>query len=199
MFWLPACLLPVLAGRNSHFGSICSGRISPCVCQYEKESYEIQIEDVKLFPQGYSALALHPEFITGEPSVLLIDIGGWTVDLMRLDNGVPNAATCRSLELGGIRCIDEIMEQVRRSTGLSVTGVQIERVLGGNACTLAPAAKEIILRHGRLYTEQILSAIMEAGCSGWTEEPVSGAGDPESTGRGVSGEAHPKDCSGRAK
>lgn len=135
----------------------------PLRFRYEKESYEIWIEDVKLFPQGYSALALHPEFITGEPSVLLIDIGGWTVDLMRLDNGVPNAATCRSLELGGIRCIDEIMEQVRRSTGLSVTGVQIERVLGGNACTLAPTAKEIILRHGRLYTEQILSAIMEAG------------------------------------
>lgn len=135
----------------------------PLRFRYEKESYEIRIEDVKLFPQGYSALALHPEFITGEPSVLLIDIGGWTVDLMRLDNGVPNAATCRSLELGGIRCIDEIMEQVRRSTGLSVTGVQIERVLGGNACTLAQAAKEIILRHGRLYTEQILSAIMEAG------------------------------------
>lgn len=135
----------------------------PLRFRYEKESYEIRIEDVKLFPQGYSALALHPEFITGEPSVLLIDIGGWTVDLMRLDNGVPNAATCRSLELGGIRCIDEIMEQVRRSTGLSVTGVQIERVLGGNTCTLAPAAKEIILRHGRLYTEQILSAIMEAG------------------------------------
>lgn len=135
----------------------------PLRFRYEKESYEIRIEDVKLFPQGYSALVLHPEFITGEPSVLLIDIGGWTVDLMRLDNGVPNAATCRSLELGGIRCIDEIMEQVRRSTGLSVTGVQIERVLGGNTCTLAPAAKEIILRHGRLYTEQILSAIMEAG------------------------------------
>lgn len=135
----------------------------PLRFRYEKESYEIRIEDVKLFPQGYSALALHPDFITGEPSVLLIDIGGWTVDLMRLDNGVPNAATCRSLELGGIRCIDEIMEQVRRSTGLSVTGVQIERVLGGNSCTLAPAAKEIILRHGRLYTEQILSAIMEAG------------------------------------
>lgn len=84
----------------------------PLRFRYEKESYEIQIEDVKLFPQGYSALALHPEFITGESSVLLIDIGGWTVDLMRLDNGVPNAATCRSLELGGIRCIDGIMECV---------------------------------------------------------------------------------------
>ena len=65
------------------------------------------IEDVKLFPQGYSALMIHPELLQNEPSVLLMDIGGWTVDLMRLDNNVPNAATCRSLELGMIRCIDD--------------------------------------------------------------------------------------------
>ena len=51
---------------------------------------------------------------------------------MRLDNAVPNAATCRSLELGVIRCMDEIREQVRRNTGLSVTETQIERVLRGN-------------------------------------------------------------------
>ena len=130
---------------------------------YEGERYEIQIEDVKLFPQGYSALALHPEYVRAEPSVLLVDIGGWTVDLMRLDNAVPNAAACRSLELGVIRCIDETMEQVRRSTGLSVTDIQIERVLNGNSCSLDPKAKEIIQKNGRSYTERILSAIMEAG------------------------------------
>lgn len=135
----------------------------PLCFQYEKKSYELEIEDVKLFPQGYSALALHPEYVRDEPSVLLVDIGGWTVDLMRLDNAVPNAGTCRSLELGVIRCIDEAMEQVRRSTGLSVTDIQIERVLNGNGCSLAPETKEIIQRNGRSYTERILSAIMEAG------------------------------------
>ena len=135
----------------------------PLCFRYENEAYELTIEDVKLFPQGYSALALHPEYVRDEPSVLLVDIGGWTVDLMRLDNAVPNAATCRSLELGVIRCIDETMEQVRRSTGLSVTDIQIERVLNGNSCSLDPKAKEIIQKNGRSYTERILSAIMEAG------------------------------------
>ena len=130
---------------------------------YEGEPFEITIEDVKLFPQGYSALALHPETVRDEPSVLLVDVGGWTVDLMRLDNAVPNASTCRSLELGVIRCIDETMEQVRRGTGLSVTDVQIERVLNGKPCSLDPRAKEIIVKNGRTYTERILSSIMEAG------------------------------------
>ena len=121
------------------------------------------IEDVKLFPQGYSALMIHPELLQNEPSVLLMDIGGWTVDLMRLDNNVPNAATCRSLELGMIRCIDEVKEQVRRDVGLSVTDAQVERVLAGKPCSMDEDARGIIQKQGRLYTERLLSAAMEAG------------------------------------
>lgn len=130
---------------------------------YEGERYEIQIEDVKLFPQGYSALALYPEYLKDEPSVLLVDIGGWTVDLMRLDNAVPNAATCRSLELGAIRCMDEILEQVRRNTGLSITETQVERILQGKSCSMPAEVVSLIEKQGRLYIEKILSAITEAG------------------------------------
>ena len=135
----------------------------PLRFRYEDESYEIRIQDVKLFPQGYSALALHPECVRDEPSVLLADIGGWTVDLMRLDNNVPNAATCRSLELGMIRCIDEIGEQVRRALGLSLTTAQIECVLRGDASSLPDEAKGIIHAQADLYVQNLLSAITESG------------------------------------
>ena len=130
---------------------------------FEGERYKVKIENVKLFPQGYSAIAIHPELVKDEPSVLLMDIGGWTVDLMRLDNNVPNAATCRSLELGMIRCMDEIQEQVRRDTGLSVTDAQVERILAGKPCSMDPEARKLIQRQGRLYTERLISAAMEAG------------------------------------
>ena len=139
-------------------------RSSQLVCfKFEGVSYKITIEDVKLFPQGYSAIAIHPELIQNEPSVLLMDIGGWTVDLMRLDNGVPDASTCRSLELGMIRCIDETKEQVRRDVGLSVTDAQVERVLAGKPCSMDERARSIIRKQGRLYTERLLSAVMESG------------------------------------
>lgn len=172
----------------------------PLRFRYENDAYELTIEDVKLFPQGYSALALHPEYVRDEPSVLLVDIGGWTVDLMRLDNTVPNAATCRSLELGVIRCIDETMEQVRRSTGLSVTDMQIERVLNGNSCSLDQKAKEIIQKNGRSYTERILSAIMEAGFD--RGRPLRFHGRRRShrkTPRGPAGRAFPRGLPDRRK
>ena len=51
----------------------------PVSFKFEGTPYKITIEDVKLFPQGYSALAVHPELLKNEPSILLMDIGGWTM------------------------------------------------------------------------------------------------------------------------
>lgn len=135
----------------------------PLCFRYENESYELTIEDVKLFPQGYSALALHPEYVRDEPSVLLVDIGGWTVDLMRLDNRIPNAATCRSLELGMIRCLDEISEQVRQIFGVSMTDAQIESVLRGGAIGADDRVRAVIHAQAGQYVRDLLSTIMESG------------------------------------
>lgn len=140
---------------------LCRGG-KPVSFRYEGQDYVITISKVSLYPQGYAA-GLTQGSLLDEPSVIVADIGGWTVDLMRLDNGVPNASTCRSLELGMIRCIDETKEQIRRDIGMSVTDAQVERVLAGKACSMDEEARSIIQKQGRLYTERLLSAAMESG------------------------------------
>lgn len=149
--------------EKKNFREYLLGKKNPAVFRYEGTLYEIRISDVKLFPQGYSVMAVRPDVFAGEPSVILVDIGGWTIDIMRLDNGVPNAAACRSLEMGVIRCQDEAMEEVRRNTGLSVTAAQVERILSGQTCSVSDEVLRIVRQTGRKYTERILSAIMECG------------------------------------
>ena len=134
----------------------------PVSFRFEGLDYTITISKVSLYPQGYAAV-LTQSGLLNEPSVIVADIGGWTVDLMRLDNRIPNAATCRSLELGMIRCVDDIREQVRRETGLSLTDAQIENMLAGHPCTVSEAVRDIVNQQGRKYTEHLLSATMEAG------------------------------------
>ncbi len=134
----------------------------PVLFRYEGIEYAVTIADVSLFPQGYAAVLTQRELLD-EPSVIVADIGGWTVDLMRLDNRIPNAATCRSLELGMIRCLDEISEQVRRALGLSMTTAQIESVLRGGVSSVDGKAREIIQREADAYVHRLLSAIMESG------------------------------------
>ena len=134
----------------------------PVSFHYEGNSYTVTIAEVSLFPQGYAAVLTQSELLD-EPSVIVADIGGWTVDLMRLDNRIPNAATCRSLELGMIRCLDEISEQIRRSLGLSMTAAQIENVLQGGVSSVDENAKQIIHREAGAYVRCLLSAIAESG------------------------------------
>lgn len=134
----------------------------PVTFRYEWTAYTVTIERVSLFPQGYAAVLTQQELLD-EPSVVVADIGGWTVDLMRLDGRIPNAATCRSLELGMIRCLDEISEQIRRSLGLSLTAAQIESVLCGETSSVDNDAKTIIHREAGAYAHRLLSAITESG------------------------------------
>lgn len=130
--------------------------------RYEGQEYSITIRKVSLFPQGYAAV-LTQSILLDEPSVIVADIGGWTVDLMRLDNRIPNASTCRSLEFGMIRCLDEIGEQIRRTLGLSMTAAQMESVLRGDAVHINEDARKIIDRQADAYVHRLLSAITESG------------------------------------
>ncbi|MFQ7726908.1 MAG: hypothetical protein ACLRI7_11120 [Ruthenibacterium lactatiformans] len=57
--------------------------------QYEGEAYEVTVEGVGCTTGIRSGDA--SDLIAGEPSLLLMDIGGWTVDMMRLDNGSASA------------------------------------------------------------------------------------------------------------
>ena len=134
----------------------------PVSFRYEGISYTVTVSEVSLFPQGYAAVLTQSELLD-EPSVIVADIGGWTVDLMRLDNRIPNAATCRSLELGMIRCLDGISEQIRRKLGLSMTAAQIETVLRGGVSSVGENAKQIIHREAGTYVRRLLSAITESG------------------------------------
>ena len=53
----------------------------PVSFRYEWTAYTVTIEKVSLFPQGYAAVLTQTPLLD-EPSVIVADIGGWTVDLI---------------------------------------------------------------------------------------------------------------------
>ena len=134
----------------------------PVSFRYEGRDYTVTITDVMLFPQGYAAVLTQTELLD-EPSIIVADIGGWAVGRMRLDNRIPNAATCRSLELGIIRCLDEIGEKVRQMFGVSMTDAQIESVLRGGAVSMDDRIRAVIHAQAGQYVRDLLSTIMESG------------------------------------
>jgi len=135
----------------------------PQCFEFEGQPYTIRIKDVVLYPQGYAAVMDQIQTLKQEPSIIICDIGSWTIDVMRLDNGFPNAEYTRSLELGMIRCFSEISEQVRRNTGLAVTDAQIESIFYKEHCTLPADVTRIIVEYGKVYAERIINTLLENG------------------------------------
>ena len=130
---------------------------------FEGKDYKVHIAGVKLFPQGYTAIAYQNKILEKEPSMILVDIGSWTVDAMMINNSIPDASTCRSLEFGVIRCIEKTQEEVRRCLGLSITTQQVEQVLLGKECGIKKDVKSIIAEQGEIYSHQLFKALAESG------------------------------------
>lgn len=68
-----------------------------------------------------------------------------------------------AMELGVIRCVKRIQEQVRRKLGLSVTTAQIESVLRGDPSGMDERARTVIQAEADQYVRSLLSAMTEAG------------------------------------
>ena len=130
--------------------------------RYDGQNYQVAIQRVSLFPQGYAVALTRKELMTA-PSMIVVDIGGWTVDMMRLDNKVPNAATCRSLETGVICCIDNIMEKARQNHGLSVTSAQIESVLRGETQSVPEPVVKLVCQMATDYVQNLFFTIAQNG------------------------------------
>ena len=137
--------------------------MQPVKFDFENETFKVFIDDVVVFPQGCAAVIGNMGDLANEPSVIVCDIGSWTVDAFRMDNGTPNADTCRSLEMGIIRMMDRILEDVRSHTGLSITAAQIERVMKNMPCTIDEKAREIIEQQGKMYIDRLMRTLIESG------------------------------------
>lgn len=70
--------------------------------QFRGKPYAVYIENTACFPQSFSAAVATVKNLTASPKVLVVDIGGFTADYVRLRNGVPDMSACDSLENGVI-------------------------------------------------------------------------------------------------
>ena len=87
--------------------------------QFRGKPYAVYIENTACFPQSFSAAVATVKNLTASPKVLVVDIGGFTADYVRLRNGVPDMSACDSLENGVIL----LYNRVRARANAELAGV----------------------------------------------------------------------------
>ena len=129
---------------------------------FNKKGYAINIIDCRVYPQGYASLIT---VFNSYKDILcnVIDIGGYTVDIFRVENGIIDTASCYSLPDGIITLIANIQQELLK-TNIRLTETQVQDIILGREPVIFEAdVKKIIKAMSNEYVENILAKIEEYG------------------------------------
>ena len=91
----------------------------------------------------------------------MIDIGGFTVDYVRLRNGVPDMAACDSLESGVIVLYNQIKAKVNAELDVLLDEEEIDQILRGNVDGMDLEVAERVERGAQEFVNDLLSGLRE--------------------------------------
>jgi len=91
----------------------------------------------------------------------VIDIGGFTVDYVRLRNGVPDMAACDSLESGVIVLYNQIKAKVNAELDVLLDEEEIDQILRGNVDGMDLEVAERVERGAQEFVNDLLSGLRE--------------------------------------
>lgn len=128
---------------------------------YKDKPYNVIINNVMVFPQAYAAVVPHSSLVMNELRVFIVDIGGYTTDVLLLRNGKPDLQFCRSFETGIITMNSEIVRKVGTLYDMRIEDEHISAVLGGKETILPSEVKETITKATVLHAKDILDNLRE--------------------------------------
>ena len=128
---------------------------------YKDKPYSIMIDKVMVFPQAYAAVVPKSSMVVNMLRVFVVDIGGYTTDVLLLKNGKPDLQFCRSLETGIITMNNEIIRKVGALHDMRIEDEHICAVLQGQETILPDAVKKAIRDAAQLHAKDILGKLRE--------------------------------------
>lgn len=128
---------------------------------YRDRPYSILIDRVMVFPQAYAAVVPQSSQVIHTLRIFVVDIGGYTTDVLLLKNGKPDLQFCRSLETGIITMNNEIIRKVGALHDMRIEDEHISAVLSGKETILPEDVKKTIRGATKLHAQDILNQLRE--------------------------------------
>lgn len=129
--------------------------------EYKNIEYNINIDNVIVFPQAYAAIIPQSDRMINTLRVFIIDIGGYTTDVLLLRNGKPDLQFCRSLETGIITMNNDIIRKVGALHDMRIEDEHINAVLADQETILPDDIKKTIINATQRHAKDIIDQLRE--------------------------------------
>lgn len=134
---------------------------APVKFVYNDRPISVMIRSVKVYPQAFAAIATQKAQLKHHLRLFLVDIGGYTTDVLLLSNGRPDMRFCRSLETGVITMNNDIIRRVGALHDMRIEDEHIAAVLSGGETILPEAVKKTIRESAERHASSILDNLRE--------------------------------------
>ena len=128
---------------------------------YNDKPVTIMIRDVFVYPQAFAAIAPQKCQLKHHLRLFLVDIGGYTTDVLLLRQGKPDMQFCRSLETGVITMNNDIIRRVGALHDMQIEDEHISAVLAGKETILPEEVKDTIRKSAEQHAINILNQLRE--------------------------------------
>lgn len=152
--------LTLMAGQKEAFRKYLMRNEDVCFT-YNRTDYKIHIRDVKVYPQGYAAIAdIAP---TMDGLNLIVDIGNGTMNTLYIVDGHPQNAKMYTDKYGTYQCTLAIREIFQQKTNRELNDIIIDEVLRNGTADIAAADLKIIKAVASDYVSGIFKRLREHG------------------------------------
>lgn len=131
--------------------------------EYNGRPFIININSVNVFPQAYAAVAQKASELKTYTRTYIIDIGGYTTDILLLNKGKPDLSCCRSIENGIIKMNNTIKGRINTAYDMQIEEDHIYDVLSGRKTILNDNVKNMIKSEAAKHANTILNELRELG------------------------------------
>ena len=128
---------------------------------FRKVDYQIEIIGADVYPQGYAAIVEHMEQFNG--SHMICDIGNGTLNLLRIENRLPDGSSIITEKYGVYQCMLAVREQMMRIHHATPNETVITNILKKGTGDIAPDYLETVIKTAREYTAGIFRILRERG------------------------------------
>ena len=130
--------------------------------EYNGKLFSIEISRVTVYPQGFCAVAELLGRIKDYPRSYIVDIGGYTTDVVLLANGKPDMSFCHSFNFGVIHMDNEVKRVISAQYDVELEDAHIESSLMGNT-TLPEEIRRAIEHEAGVYADELVRNLKEKG------------------------------------
>ena len=142
------------------FGAYFSKR-SPVCFTYNGKPLRVTFNRVLVYPQAYAAIVSQAGRVKSYSRLFVVDIGGYTTDILLLANSKPDLSFCYSLELGIITMANTIRRKVSSLHDMTVEDEHIQDVLAGHETVLPDEVKATIIGEVKAHAAMTLDKLRE--------------------------------------